>query len=541
MRSSPLQHRNVRNEPTWRPLVRASLDFSPSDYDPVLEVCQQWIARTYENCFGRPISNQILASSNNDFRPPGFCFSWLSIDKPADQIDKLFSAKIEHPDSEAARTWSIEFEIAKTQDKVIFGIRTAVFGQDIHSAPQSVPRLIKELSRRGASQAGIPLAYSGAEITSREELQTLVNFVNHPDRVAPLIVVTELPDADGWPVDVQSVAKNTQGIAVVVSMRNDITYLWRELMPSRLNVFGGATRVYLPQNRGYLYAPIRIPREDLGEASEGVEAWAVRTALESSIKSPVWIDRHSNFETARQILARQQRLDAISASRKSNNVDAMAAMYEEEINSLTAELERERTESRVWAGELQEWQDKFTELESANRSLLYQLEQASNKSKSGSIEQKEEKEEFPASLSELRAWYERSPIKERLYITSKAIRAGEDSEYEKPEHVYVALDILGNQFFESKKIGANAASAKELELALNKAGLHLEFAGSNITLKSKDYRVDYDGRKLTTDLHLTRGGGRDPRYCMRVYFCWDEKTQKCIVGWMPSHLDNSLT
>ncbi|UUZ48005.1 hypothetical protein LP420_34045 [Massilia sp. B-10] len=137
---------SAKSAPAWRPLVRASLDFAIDDYDSVLEVCKKWIANTYERCLRHPISSQLLNLQNNDFRPPGLCFAWLTLDHPADGVVKIFSAKIEHPDQRLPRTWSIEFEIAITAEKVVFGIRNAVFGQDILSAPQSIPRLVKDLS-----------------------------------------------------------------------------------------------------------------------------------------------------------------------------------------------------------------------------------------------------------------------------------------------------------------------------------------------------------------------------------------------------------
>jgi len=55
------------------------------------------------------------------------------------------------------------------------------------------------------------------------------------------------------------------------------------------------------------------------------------------------------------------------------------------------------------------------------------------------------------------------------------------------------------------------------------------------------YFVSWKGRRRFMDLHLRKGGGRDERYCLRVYFFWDEQLQKVVVGWLPSHLSNSLS
>ncbi|GJJ03654.1 hypothetical protein RugamoR64_41920 [Duganella rhizosphaerae] len=479
-------------------------------------------------------------ASENDYHPPGHCFAWVTINAPVDGVQTLFSAKIEHPDPDASRTWSIELEVARTADKVVFGLRTSVFGLETAGAPQSIPRLAKHLTDRGACHAALPLSYSGSVITTTEELVKLAAFVNNPDRVIPLIVISELPDGDGWPADIRVIAEETKGIAIAVAMRNELTYRWRELMPPKLNVYGGASRIYLPLNRGYLYAPLLMQREQRTDSDEGIEAWAIRGAVQSSINSPAWIDRHSNFETALRIKAGLQRREAITASRANKDSEALAAMYEEELAALTVQLRQERDESRTWAGEVQQLQDKYQELESTVRSLRYQLEKQASKSQVND-EGSATENCFPETLAEVRSWYENSDVRERLHIAARALRECEKSTYDTPEHIYTALTILANEFYNSKQSSAGPEARRTLDLALNQANLHMEFAGGMSTLKSPDYQLDYDARKLTTEWHLTRGGGRDPRYCMRIYFCWDATTNKCIVGWFPSHLNNTLT
>ena len=46
---------------------------------------------------------------------------------------------------------------------------------------------------------------------------------------------------------------------------------------------------------------------------------------------------------------------------------------------------------------------------------------------------------------------------------------------------------------------------------------------------------------IAWNTHLCKGNARDPRFCMRIYFFYDENTQKVIVGHMPSHLPTSTS
>lgn len=44
---------------------------------------------------------------------------------------------------------------------------------------------------------------------------------------------------------------------------------------------------------------------------------------------------------------------------------------------------------------------------------------------------------------------------------------------------------------------------------------------------------------LETWIGLLRGGSstKDNRYCLRIYFFWDDSRQKVVVGHLPSHLE----
>jgi len=43
------------------------------------------------------------------------------------------------------------------------------------------------------------------------------------------------------------------------------------------------------------------------------------------------------------------------------------------------------------------------------------------------------------------------------------------------------------------------------------------------------------------NLHLRKGTTKDDRYCLAIYFFWDDEKRRVVVGWLPSHLDNRLT
>ena len=49
-----------------------------------------------------------------------------------------------------------------------------------------------------------------------------------------------------------------------------------------------------------------------------------------------------------------------------------------------------------------------------------------------------------------------------------------------------------------------------------------------------DYEVLVDGDKYLLDMHIKYGVSS--QVLVRIYFCWDEKTRKIVIGYMPEHL-----
>jgi len=43
------------------------------------------------------------------------------------------------------------------------------------------------------------------------------------------------------------------------------------------------------------------------------------------------------------------------------------------------------------------------------------------------------------------------------------------------------------------------------------------------------------------DRHLVKGTSRDPRFCMRIYFFWDDEENVVVVGHLPGHLTTAAT
>ncbi len=145
---------------------------------------------------------------------------------------------------------------------------------------------------------------------------------------------------------------------------------------------------------------------------------------------------------------------------------------------------------------------------------------------------------FPASLAELERWASR--YAEQLVILPRALKGARKSHYEDPARVFRAVQYLAEDYWRHKR---GELSLAENEQALLRAGVSLSGSttASVAGMQGEQYFVAYQGERLFLDQHLVRGGGTDPRFCMRVYFTWHAPTRRVVVGWLPSHLSNTLS
>lgn len=141
-------------------------------------------------------------------------------------------------------------------------------------------------------------------------------------------------------------------------------------------------------------------------------------------------------------------------------------------------------------------------------------------------------------LTQLPEWAQKN--EERIVVTARALNGAKKSLYLRPALIFRALEYLAGPYRDYRLNRIERAAVDE---ALTKSGLRMSgSAGPSVAgAEGEAYFVQFDGRRRFLEHHLLKGGGRDERYCLRVYFFWDEVSQRVVVGSLPAHLDNSLT
>lgn len=139
-------------------------------------------------------------------------------------------------------------------------------------------------------------------------------------------------------------------------------------------------------------------------------------------------------------------------------------------------------------------------------------------------------------LSDLAEWADLHA--DEITVLPRAIAEAKKSVLVNQELVFEALGMLATTY---RAVKLSMVSRDELKARADQLGLFLggsvQFAGEY----GDAYFVQHGGRRRLLDQHIGRGSSRDPRYSLRIYYFWDDDAQRVVVGWLPSHLPNSLS
>lgn len=221
-----------------------------------------------------------------------------------------------------------------------------------------------------------------------------------------------------------------------------------------------------------------------------------------------------------------QELAAILAS--NGNVTTSSADVQSELANMTVELDYLRQLSSELGDELRLSQAKVRDL----------LARPVPKSTPADDEPEKHEGEPITDLSLLPAWAERNS--ETIAVLPRALAGAKKSMYENPSMVFKALEFLAGPYREYR-LGRIDKAAFDAEIAGTGFKLEGAIKPSVAGSQGDDYFITWNGRRRCLDMHIMKGGGRDERYCLRIYFFWDDDTAMNVVGWLPSHLNNSLS
>lgn len=444
----------------------------------------------------------------------------------------------------ASRSWVIETALAEqNQDgPVLFGLRLQCIARGENPEyDRSIPTFARDvIAACDVRMDGRRVTLSPWIIDTEDEVDQLVDLLRSDNRTADVIVLSLPEDSNDLSDELISsdrLARDLAGAAHVVVISGQAAFQLSDRVGREFSVFNQAVRTYRPGFDPDTEAPFAHP---LGLA-ERIRNWdggpdAYRRFISSevlrrTVEGPDALKRLPSFAEAKRTAAELRRRNA-QQSGSSN--DELLALAEDEITQLKSDLASQGQES----GELLEVAEAEREAAEAEvlrlQGTLYHLQQRLRSLEAVGGDSTDVP--IPNDLDELEQWAA-THLAGNVELHNRALRGAKDSEYEDDSVIYQALLLLRDYYVPMRRNGG-AELRQAFDQRCQELGIEEQqsFSGNRAGEQGDTYFVRLGHRRVELDRHLKKGNSREPRYCFRLYFFWDDTTSQVVVGWLPSHL-----
>ncbi len=397
------------------------------------------------------------------------------------------------------------------------------------------PRIVRSLVEKYPCSLGDRLLHGGPMALGAEDVHAYVQeTLTSAGRRMPVVVVSPQGPTASCLLSPEALADLVVGMAEVVVLKDRwATYSLSDEVSKIWSCYNGAVRVYWPgfrTPRDPSFHPIYLP-EDLARMSRSWKGAENSIFYRLASISVVRLTEGSLTQKAVQVCEaeraakRKGDLDALKMAIDSGKADASL------LKAKLEELQHERDEGLKVIEQLQkEVEDnriRINELEWEVQNLRERLP------KEPVLPEEAPIGDVPTAL--LRAEDE---MGDGLIFLQSAKESAAGSRYKDPEKVFQAFEALsevGPLYFSSKK---RRESIGPLEDLFGKRGFKYASQDSPTTtgMFAEQRTFTYIGRRVLMSRHLTLGGGSREN-CLQIYFEFDEKNEKVVVGYCGVHLD----
>ena len=452
--------------------------------------------------------------------------------------------------------WYYDVSLVREDDRLIFGMKIdTAFGTDVKALQANLP-LIKSLLGCGLLAQGRPVTANLWLVNTPEDVQKLVALLEAPYRSLPVIVISAVnrnawrftPTAPGYLVNAAYLADKVKGYAIVAQISFQAAFALTEAVGKSWSVYDGACRTYFPKidfdNGSPAHHPCNLKDkiwfwnyEGL-RGERGYTAFLIDTAHRAaSTNRTDWSGLY--FVPDARILAAE--LELAHAAHLANAPERELAM-QNHIAALQRKLQTAEDENVDWLGELEKATEEAEYYKQENAALRVQLDALRAHLIRQNGESPDKEIPIPTNYKVMGEWV-KEHLAGRLVLLPRAERAASKAEYAEVGMVYRALLILANEYRDSRMgTGTDKAFRDALaQFSMNFSGsIDKSRAGQEGEAYYVNYPIGTDQRAFL-QFHVVRGNSREDRYCMRIYFFWDEDTNQVVVGWLPSHLSNRIS
>ncbi len=397
------------------------------------------------------------------------------------------------------------------------------------------PRIVRTLVEKYACSLGGRRLQNEPTILSAEDIHAYVKeTLTSATRRVPIVVVSPQGPTASCLLSPDTLADLSVGLAEVVvlkdkwaaySLSDEVSRLW--------SCYNGAVRIYWPGFRSssdLMYHPIYLP-EDLARMGRSWKGAENSIFYRLATVSIVRLAEGSLTQKALKVCETER-----------------AAKGRAELESLKKAIDAGRADSSLLKAKLEELQherdeglkviDELGKEIEDNKARLSELEWEVQSLRERLPKEPEIPEEAPISDIPMALQRAEEEMGDTLLFLESAKESAAGSQYKDPEKVFQAFEALaevGALYFSSKK---HHESIGPLEDLFSKRGFKYAAQDSPTTVGkfAAQRTFPYVGRRVRFSRHLTLGGGSREN-CIQVYFDFDEKNAKVVVGYCGVHLD----
>lgn len=452
--------------------------------------------------------------------------------------------------------WYYDIALVREDDRLIFGMKIdTAFGADVKALQANLP-LVGSLLGCGLLAQGRPVTANLWLVNTPEDVPELVALLEAPYRSLPVIVISAVnrnawrftPTAPGYLVNASYLADKVKGYAIVAQISFQAAFALTEAVGKSWSVYDGACRTYFPKIDFDNGSPAHHPGNFKDKiwfwnyeglrGERGYTAFLIDTAHRvASTSRTDWSGLY--FVPDARILAAE--LELAHAAHLANAPERELAM-QNHIAALQRKLQTAEDENADWLSELEKATEEAEYYKQENATLRLRLDALRAHLIRQNGESPDAEIPIPDNYKVMGEWG-KEHLAGRLVLLPRAERAASKAEYAEVEMVYRALLILANEYRDSRM---GTGTDKAFRDALAQYGM--DFSGSidkgRAGQEGDAYYVNYpigSSQRVFLQFHLERGNRHENRYCMRIYFFWDDDTNQVVVGWLPSHLSNRIS
>ncbi len=467
----------------------------------------------------------------------------------------LWSSRFRFPSKDDIY-WFYDIAMIEENGELMFGIKIETSSQiSLDEAQKRIPLVADLLGKIGLTQSR-PICGTPWNIDDPAEIDDFYNLLTSPHRSLPVIVISSInwknwsftPTAPTHLVNADYLAPRVAGYAHIVSLSFRAAFAWSDRVGKSWSVYDGACRTYFP-NPDFDHG---LPAHHPSNWKDKIWYWVYGDQRGPNAYTSFLIDTvHHVASTNRtnwnglyfvpdaRILAAE--LELARAAHLANAPERENAL-KHHVDALRMKLDAAAEENNDWLAGLEKAQEAAEFYKQENVSLRLQIDALRTHLSRQSGENADADVPIPDNYDDLPEWV-RTHLAGRLILLPRAERAVGKAEYAEPEMVYRALLILANEYRDSRM---GIGNDDTFRAALAQYGM--DFSGSidksRAGQEGDAYYVNYPLGSTNREMlkfHLERGNSREPRYCMRIYFFWDEDTNQVVVGWLPGHLNNRIS